>query len=404
MGLSKSKKRKIEEANIREKWLCAAMEEKERREEELRRFRPLRIPVHNRSSLNDIAPEIAAPETTAPEITSDVIATTTDENNNDPDFPDDFNVEMLVPGAEYHDCGDYQDDECEVRIPTEHQPVVPVIDSEIESITTQPVTTKTVPRKKTAYRLKLEKCQMRWQTLMKALPASYLSYLGEKGSMPDMMDVTPGPRMSCESSSAYLEIVEVDLYFVSGVQKKQKFPYCISCQSLPVALVKSGMFPLSPFKPKGALHFSLCNMFIELRNIFAGSGEKIAEFYGRWAAGTEKTNLSGESCSNVILMYNKMVELSEQLVMEDVSTSCPACPEVNSNDVKDKQFMMMDGNFRLKCRKSLADHDDVPKITGLDGFKKFWMDRDLIKKYDKSEQNTATTTTNTTTNNNNNNN
>ena len=44
-------------------------------------------------------------------------------------------------------------------------------------------------------------------------------YLGEKGSMPDMMDVTPGPRMSCECSSAYLEIVEVDLYFVSGKVK-----------------------------------------------------------------------------------------------------------------------------------------------------------------------------------------
>ncbi|KAG2195291.1 hypothetical protein INT47_005066 [Mucor saturninus] len=71
------------------------------------------------------------------------------------------------------------------------------------------------------------------------------------------------------------------------------------------------------------------------------------------------TKLSAEGCSNSILMYNKMVELSEQLVMEEeVSTSCPACPK--------------------------GEDDDLCKISGLGGFKNTWIDQNLIKRFDTS--------------------
>ncbi|KAI7892771.1 uncharacterized protein EV154DRAFT_504028 [Mucor mucedo] len=90
-------------------------------------------------------------------------------------------------------------------------------------------------------------------------------------------------------------------------------------------------------------------------------------------------------------MYNKMIELSEQQVIGEVSTSCPACPEVSSVNANDKQFVIMDGNFRLKNTKSLAQDNELSKISGLSGYKTMWMDQFLIKRFDKSEQSSKAT-------------
>ncbi|KAI7869413.1 uncharacterized protein EV154DRAFT_571192 [Mucor mucedo] len=214
---------------------------------------------------------------------------------------------------------------------------------------------------KTQYRSNQKRSFLAWKCLMKVLPKAYLAFL--------------------------------------VVQAKYDFQYCGGCKTLPVVLVEDGMFPLALTRPTAALHLSLCDFFVNLRNIFASSAEKIAEFYKVCANQTAQANLSADRCSNSIILYNNMVELSEQLVMGDISTSCAACPEfiyqVGSDNLNDKQYMMMDGNFRLKGRRSLLEDHDLSKVAGLDGFKTFWIHQALVDRYDPSAQPGAKGTTTT---------
>lgn len=64
-----------------------------------------------------------------------------------------------------------------------------------------------------------------------------------------------------------------------AVQEKVEFTYCSKCNTLPVALVEAGMFPLSPTKPSGAIHFWLCDAMVKTRNVLGTSAEKLAELY-----------------------------------------------------------------------------------------------------------------------------
>ncbi|RCH83946.1 hypothetical protein CU098_006385, partial [Rhizopus stolonifer] len=63
-----------------------------------------------------------------------------------------------------------------------------------------------------------------------------------------------------------------------------------------------------------------------LRNVFAGSGEKISEFLSLQHQDFEKC-LSAENCSNIIILFSKMTELADEVVMKDVKgkEDCPAC-------------------------------------------------------------------------------
>ncbi|KAG1438545.1 hypothetical protein G6F56_012609 [Rhizopus delemar] len=132
------------------------------------------------------------------------------------------------------------------------------------------------------------------------------------------------------------------------------------------------MFPLSPVNPSGAVHFELCKVLVNLRNVFAGSGEKIAEFMSIQHLDSKKC-LSAENCSNIIFLFNKMVELAESEVM-DMGNVCVACSKVSSSNPEDKQFLMADGNFRLKGRKSLEE-DFVP---GSKKFDNLWLKEEYI--------------------------
>ncbi|KAI7879557.1 uncharacterized protein EV154DRAFT_486055 [Mucor mucedo] len=181
-------------------------------------------------------------------------------------------------------------------------------DTEVEAVISQSNTTTV--NDKIQYRSKQKKSFLAWKDLMRVLPKAYLAFLSRNGGIPTMISEHPGS-------------------LVPFVKAKCDFQYCGGCKTLPVALVEAGMFPLAPIRPTAALHFSLCDFFVNLRNIFAGSAEKIAEFYKVCANQTAQTNLSADRCSNSIILYNKMVKLSEQLVMGDISTSCAACPEDN---------------------------------------------------------------------------
>ncbi|KAI7893534.1 uncharacterized protein EV154DRAFT_561284 [Mucor mucedo] len=205
-----------------------------------------------------------------------------------------------------------------------------------EVATTQPVTTRPVsPQPVTSqpvsiepvvnlnqHRSKLQKLSATWKDLMKVFPKAYLAFLGRNGGLPNMLDGQDslmGPSCGCPDD--YIKLAKVNFFFVWGVKESEGFFYCSHCNTLPVALVESGFFPLSPNRPTGAVHFSLCDFFLRLRNTFAGSAEKISSFYDAWATGTEKATISEEKCSSTILLYHKMVELSEQMKNEDLIQS-----------------------------------------------------------------------------------
>ncbi|KAG1454527.1 hypothetical protein G6F56_007298 [Rhizopus delemar] len=139
----------------------------------------------------------------------------------------------------------------------------------------------------------------------KALPEIVQAYIDFLGSNP--LDSSPCTCPLTERKSGRLNLFSWDV-----VQEDQVFEYC-KCSNLTVALAKAGMFPLSPVNPSGAVHFELCKVLVNLRNVFAGSGEKIAEFMSIQHSDSQKC-LSAENCSNVILLFNKMVELAENTI------------------------------------------------------------------------------------------
>ncbi|KAG1468546.1 hypothetical protein G6F56_003771 [Rhizopus delemar] len=161
------------------------------------------------------------------------------------------------------------------------------------------------------------------------------------------------------------------------------FEFCGGCKTLPVALVEAGLFPLSPTKPSGAVHFGLCALLVRLRNIFAGSGEKISEFLSLQHQDFEKC-LSAKNCSNIIILFSKMTELADEAVLKNVEekAECPACLKASSSEPEDKRFIMLDGNFRLKGRRSLEEYHDLDKIDGLKNFNDVWLSNEDIAKYD----------------------
>ncbi|KAI7874438.1 uncharacterized protein EV154DRAFT_578343 [Mucor mucedo] len=310
-----------------------------------------------------------------------------DELNHEKAFrSDDHDCDMNSPGGGDDDHGAWNDHD-------------DFFAATIQPVITQPVTTQAVSTEPvvnlTQHRIKLQKLSAAWKDLMKVFPNAYLAFLAHNGGLPNMLDGQGCLRSpSCGCPDDYMRLAKVNFFFVwvilirsfKGVKNSEGFFYCSHCNTLPVALVESGFFPLSPNRTTGAVHFSLCDFFLRLRNTFAGSAEKISSFYDAWAPGTEKTTISEEKCSNTILLYHKMVELSEQMVLGEVSTSCPACPEVGSTNVNDKQFMTMDGNFHLRGTRLLADEGDLSKVSGLGKFKNFWMNEDLVQSFDKSEK------------------
>lgn len=56
---------------------------------------------------------------------------------------------------------------------------------------------------------------------------------------------------------------------------------------MPEALVEAGMFPMSPERPSGAVHFGLCDLMIRMRNHFAASASSIADFCNEQYEGLE---------------------------------------------------------------------------------------------------------------------
>ncbi|KAG1457632.1 hypothetical protein G6F56_006570 [Rhizopus delemar] len=147
-----------------------------------------------------------------------------------------------------------------------------------------------------------------------------------------------------------------------------------------VALAKAGMFLLFPVNPSGAVHFELCKVLVNLRNVFAGSGEKIAEFMSIQHSDSKKC-LSAENCLNIILLFNKMVKLAESEVM-DMENVCVACPKVSSSNPEDKQFLMADGNFRLKGRKSLEEDSVLDFVPGSKKFDNLWLKEEYIAEFE----------------------
>ncbi|KAG1473612.1 hypothetical protein G6F56_000860 [Rhizopus delemar] len=188
-----------------------------------------------------------------------------------------------------------------------------------------------------------------WRNVMPELVKAYISFLGS----------SPRDPVTCACPSSEIRFKKLNLFSWDVVQEEQAFEYCGRCSTLPVALVKAGMFPLSPENPLGAVHFALCEVLLRSRNVYAASGEKIAEFMSLQHSNSKK-HLSAENCSNTIILFNKMVELAESEVMD--------MENVSSSNPEDKQFLMANGNFHLKGRKPLKESlvlDFVP------GSKKF---------------------------------
>ncbi|KAG2208338.1 hypothetical protein INT47_006194 [Mucor saturninus] len=217
-----------------------------------------------------------------------------DELNHKKSFRfDDNDCDMnSYSGAGDNDHGAWNNHEklsCTQPVPvSEAATIQPVTSQSVtsQSVTSQPVTSQPVSTESvstepvvnlTQHRIKLQKLSAAWKDLMKVFPNAYLAFLGRNGGLPNMLDGQGSLRgPSCGCPDDYMRLAKVNFFFVWG------------------------------------------------------SAEKISNFYGAWATVTEKATISEEKCSNTIILYHKMVELSEQMVLGEVFTSCPACPEGTS--------------------------------------------------------------------------
>ncbi|KAG1463837.1 hypothetical protein G6F56_005202 [Rhizopus delemar] len=198
-------------------------------------------------------------------------------------------------------------------------------------------------------------------------------------------DPEPSDRVSGDGLFNDLDGTAID----DAVQLQQDFEFCGGCKALPVALVEAGLFPLSPIKPSGAVHFGLCALFVRLRNVFAGSGEKISEFLSLQNQDFEKAKyFIPKNYSNIIILFSKMTELADEAVMKGVKEKddCPACPKDSSSEPEDKQLIMLDGNFRLKGHRSSEEDHVLNKIDGLKQFKDVWLSNEVISKYENADR------------------
>ncbi|KAI7895552.1 uncharacterized protein EV154DRAFT_495294 [Mucor mucedo] len=313
--------------------------------------------------------------------------------------PDELEVNFGNPSDDHfeegqEDYGVWIDDECEVNLDPSWNiaNLLPEIEQtavEIEADQTVIETNKNDKAPFSNYKTKKIRTHLRWKNIMPLFVQAYLAFLDSNGSIPSMKDCGLGDSIDCFCAANMQKTALVDLFFCTEVQKNQPFVYCGNCKSLPVALVEAGMFPVSPTKPNGAVHFSLCDFFVKLRINFAGSAEKIANFYSellQQGVAVDKQCLSAEKCASAILLYSKMIELAEQEVSRGtVSTSCPACPEIDSKEITDKQYVMLDGNFRLKGTKSLAQNAELETIAGLEGYGELWLSEDQVKEFEKTD-------------------
>lgn len=58
----------------------------------------------------------------------------------------------------------------------------------------------------------------------------------------------------------------------------------------------------------------------------------------------------------------------------------------------DKQFVMMDGNFRLKGRKSLEQGSRLASIEGLGGYESLWLDEADVSRFSGKAEEVRKTT------------
>ncbi|KAG1439835.1 hypothetical protein G6F56_012154 [Rhizopus delemar] len=209
-----------------------------------------------------------------------------------------------------------------------------------------------------------------WRAVMPELVKAYISFLGS----------SPRDTVTCACPSFETRFKKLNLFSWDVVQEEQAFEYCGRCFTLPVALVKAGMFPLSPENPLGAVHFALCEVLLRPRNVYAASGEKIAEFMSLQHSNSKK-HLSAENCSNTIILFNKMFELAENEVL-DMENVCAACPKVSSSNPEDKQFLMADGNFLLKGRKSLEEDSVLDFVPESKKFDNLWLKEEYIAEFE----------------------
>ncbi|KAG1453247.1 hypothetical protein G6F56_007621 [Rhizopus delemar] len=215
-----------------------------------------------------------------------------------------------------------------------------------------------------------------WKDSMKKLAKGYLSFLGNTADKPSTRKEEASAYIPCECPSQYRITSHI------AVQLQQEFKFCGGCKTLPVALVEAGLFPLSPTKPSGAVHFGLCALLVRLRNVLAGSGEKISEFLSLQHQDFGKC-LSAENCSNITILFSKMTELADEAVLKDVEekAECSACPKASSSQPEDKRLIMLDGNFRLKGRRSLEEDHVLDKIDGFNNFNDVWLSNEDIAKF-----------------------
>ncbi|KAG1444389.1 hypothetical protein G6F56_010318 [Rhizopus delemar] len=83
-----------------------------------------------------------------------------------------------------------------------------------------------------------------------------------------------------------------------------------------------------------------------------------------------------------------MTELADEAVLKDVKekAECPACPKASSSEPEDKRFIMLDGNFRLKGRRSSEEDHVLDKIDGLKNFNDVWLSNEDIAKYENVDK------------------